>query len=156
MLQATVSEFPVELEVARYAKKVGMATLGGAANVMLGESHSGNLSAVEGILDGSITMLCSDYYPPSMLQAVFKLNREYSIPLHDCVKFVSLAPAEAAGIGGYTGSIEAGKNADLILVDATEDYPRLISAISGGNIVSAVNYGGCEISRNLFGEVING
>ena len=79
MLHATISEFPVEIEVARYAKTKGMATLGGAPNVLLGKSHTGNLSAVQGILDNSITMLCSDYYPPSMLQAVFKLHREFDL-----------------------------------------------------------------------------
>jgi len=149
-LQATISEFPVELEVARYAKKMGLATLGGAANVMLGKSHSGNLSATEGILDGSITMLCSDYYPPSMLQAVFKLHREYGIPLHDCVKLVTLAPAEAVGTSRETGSIEEGKNADLILVDAALEYPRLVGAITGGNVVSMMNYCGNGRAHNTY------
>jgi alpha-D-ribose 1-methylphosphonate 5-triphosphate diphosphatase len=140
MLNATISEFPVELDVARYARNSGMATLGGAANVMLGKSHSGNLSAVEGVLDGCITMLCSDYYPPSMLPAVFKLHREYGIPLHDCVQLVTLAPAKAAGIDGSVGSVEEGKRADLILVDASGEYPRLMTAITNGEIASTVNY----------------
>jgi len=140
MLQATISEFPVELDVARYAKKSGMATLGGAANVMLGKSHSGNLSAAEGILDGSVTMMCSDYYPPSMLQAVFKLHREYGMPLHECAKLVTLTPAKAVGVDETVGSIEEGKQADLILVDASDEYPKLITAVTKGNVSSMLNY----------------
>ena len=140
MLQATISEFPVELDVARYAKKSGMATLGGAANIMLGKSHSGNLSAAEGILDGSVTMMCSDYYPPSMLQAVFKLHREYGMPLHECVKLATLTPAKAVGIDETVGSIEEGKQADLILVDASDEYPKLITAVTKGNVSSMLNY----------------
>ena len=140
MLHATISEFPVELDVARYAKKNGMATLGGAANVMLGKSHSGNLSATEGILDGSVTMLCSDYYPPSMLQAVFKLHRNYGMPLHDCVKLVTLTPAKAVGIDETVGSIEEGKRADLIMVDASGEYPKMITALTKGNVSSTLNY----------------
>jgi len=140
MLHATISEFPVELDVARYAKKNGMATLGGAANVMLGKSHSGNLSATEGILDGSVTMLCSDYYPPSMLQAVFKLHRNYGMPLHDCVKLVTLTPAKAVGIDEMVGSIEEGKRADLIMVDASGEYPKMITALTKGNVSSTLNY----------------
>jgi alpha-D-ribose 1-methylphosphonate 5-triphosphate diphosphatase len=140
MLNATISEFPVELEVARYAKKTGMATLGGAANIMIGKSHSGNLSAIEGILDGSITMLCSDYYPPSMLPAVFKLHRQFGLPLHDCMKLVTLTPAKAVGIDEKVGSIEEGKQADLILADVLGEYPRLLAAITNGSIASTLNY----------------
>ena len=140
MLHATISEFPVELDVARYAKESGMATLGGAANVMLGKSHAGNLSATEGIQNGCITILCSDYYPPSMLQAVFKLHKDFGMPLHECAKFVTLAPAEAVGIGDRVGSIEEGKVADMILLDAAGDYPRLTAAITNGRVVSTLNY----------------
>ena len=139
-LHATISEFPVEIEVARYAKGAGLATLGGAPNVMLGKSTSGNLSASEGVVDGSITMLCSDYYPPAMLQAVFKLHTQFGIPLHDSVKLVTLTPAKAVGIDNRTGSIEVGKAADLILVDESCKPPRLVTAITNGNIVSTLKY----------------
>jgi len=139
-LGATISEFPVELGVARYAKKLGMATIAGAPNVLTGKSHSGNMPAIEGILDGCVTALCSDYYPPAMLEAVFKLHRDYEMPLNECVRFVSLAPALAAGIGCNTGSIEEGKAADLLLVEASETYPRLCAVIIGGHVKSTLNY----------------
>jgi len=139
-LKATISEFPVELEVARYATKAGMATLGGAANVLMGKSHSGNLSAIEGVLDNCISMLCSDYYPPAMLKAVFKLHRDFNLPLHQCVKLVSSAPAKAVGIDGEVGSIEVGKKADLIMVDASCKYTNITNVITNGKIASTLNY----------------
>jgi len=138
--KATISEFPVELEVARYATKLGMATLGGAANVLMGKSHSGNLSAIEGILDGSISMLCSDYYPPAMLRAVFKLHRELNVPLHECVRLVTSTPAKAVGIDNEVGSIEVGKRADLILVDASGQYTNIMNVITNGKVTAALNY----------------
>lgn len=140
VLGASISEFPVEAEIARYAKQAGMITLGGAPNVLNGKSHAGNMSAAEGILDGSINALCSDYYPPAMLQSVFLLHRQYGLPLNECVNLVSLSPARAVGIDKQVGSIELGKRADLILVDVSEEYPRLISAITKGFIASTLRY----------------
>jgi alpha-D-ribose 1-methylphosphonate 5-triphosphate diphosphatase len=139
-LKASISEFPVELSVARYARKLGMATLGGAPNVLMGRSHSGNLSATEGVLDGAISMLCSDYYPPAMLLAVFKLHKDHGIPLPEAVKLTTLAPAEAVGIGDRTGSIEEGKVADILLVDDSNEYPRVIQVFTDGRITSTLNY----------------
>ncbi|GMA60432.1 hypothetical protein [Alicyclobacillus fastidiosus] len=66
-----ISEFPVELGVAIEAKQRGLAVVMGAPNVVLGKSHSNNVSAFEAISYGAVDILCSDYYPPSMLQAVF-------------------------------------------------------------------------------------
>ena len=50
----TISEFPITLEVAQKAKEIGLHTIAGAPNVLLGGSHSGNLSAAEAIA----TRLC--------------------------------------------------------------------------------------------------
>lgn len=44
-LATTISEFPITMEVAKYAHGKGMYTLAGAPNIMLGGSHSGNLNA---------------------------------------------------------------------------------------------------------------
>ena len=50
---ATISEFPITIEAAREARRLGMRTVIGAPNILLGGSHSGNLSATEAVLDGS-------------------------------------------------------------------------------------------------------
>ncbi|MCL1792550.1 MAG: alpha-D-ribose 1-methylphosphonate 5-triphosphate diphosphatase [Oscillospiraceae bacterium] len=139
-LNASISEFPVEIGTARHAKKVGMKTLGGAPNVLLGKSHSGNMSATEGVLDKSISMLCSDYYPSSMLEAVFSLHRKSQIPLHECVNLVTSEPAKAVGIWETAGSVEEGKRADLLLVDASGGHPAITTVITEGSVTSTLNY----------------
>lgn len=55
-----ISEFPIKLEVAKAAKDMGMMTVGGAPNILLGGSHSGNMSVAEGIRHDAIDILCSD------------------------------------------------------------------------------------------------
>lgn len=139
-LQAGISEFPVELEVARKAKERGMTTIAGAPNVLLGKSHSGNLSAVEAILDGSIDILCSDYCPPALLHAVFKLHREHGLPLWDALRLVTLNPACALGIHSDFGSIQEGKKADLILIRQTDARPVITKVFIDGCLVSELNY----------------
>lgn len=139
-LKTNISEFPISLEVARLAKEKGMLTVAGAPNVLMGCSHSGNLSAMEGILDGVIDILCSDYYPASMLHAVHKLNKECNIPLPQCVNFVSLNPAKALAMDEEYGSVLEGKKADLLLVDVINDRPVIKKVFIDGELVSELNY----------------
>ena len=75
-----------------------MHTLAGAPNVMLGHSHSGNLSAREAVQEGAIDMLCSDYYPAALIDAVFTLHRECSMSLPAAFALVTANPAKAVGI----------------------------------------------------------
>lgn len=139
-LKAGISEFPVELDVARKAKERGMITIAGAPNVLLGKSHSGNLSAVEAILDGSIDILCSDYYPAALLHAVFKLHNEYGLPLWEGLKLVTLNPARALGIDGEFGSIGEGKKADLVFIRQLGARPVITKVFIDGQLVSELNY----------------
>lgn len=139
-LKVNISEFPIKLDVARKAKEKGMITVAGAPNVLMGKSHSGNLSAAEAILDGSIDILCSDYYPPSMLHAVFKLNKEHNIPLWECMKLVSLNPARALGIDNEFGSLEKEKKADLLLIKILDGKPAVTKVFIDGQLVSELNY----------------
>lgn len=48
---------------------------------------------------------------------VRNMKRMTAAPLHDVVRMASLTPAERAGIAGDTGSLEAGKRADVLLLD---------------------------------------
>lgn len=115
-----ISEFPITLEVARFARDQGLHRVAGAPNVLLGGSHSGNLSAEEAILDGAVDILCSDYYPAAMLHAVFDLHERRGIPLHQLSALVSTNPARAVGIDSERGSLETGKKADIIGVELVE------------------------------------
>ena len=108
-----ISEFPVTLDIAREAVKQGFLTVLGAPNILLGGSHSGNLSAVDAIRAGAASILVSDYYPQALLQAVFRLHRDGELPLWEATALVTKNPAEAVGMDGEIGTIEEGKKADL-------------------------------------------
>ncbi len=115
-LGATISEFPISLEVARNAQELGMHTIAGAPNVLLGYSHSGNLSARESISAGATDILCSDYFPAALLKAVFELERQCGISLAAAFALVTINPARAVGIDDELGEIAVGKKADLLLI----------------------------------------
>ncbi|MFR0706898.1 MAG: alpha-D-ribose 1-methylphosphonate 5-triphosphate diphosphatase [Eggerthella lenta] len=115
-LEATISEFPISLDIARAARARGMHTIAGAPNVMLGHSHSGNLSAREAVQAGAIDVLCSDYYPAALLDAVFTLRDQCGLDIAKAFALVTINPAKAAGIADEVGSIAVGKRADVLLV----------------------------------------
>lgn len=135
-----ISEFPITLEAARRAKALGMTTVGGAPNVLLGGSHAGNLSAAQAVLEGSLDVLCSDYYPASLLHAVFTLHGRHGLPLHSAVSLVSANPARAMGIGDLYGSIAPGKKADLLVIDVLDGYPAITAVLIDGRWVSRIEY----------------
>lgn len=137
----SISEFPITLEVARYAQEKGMHTIAGAPNVLLGKSHSGNLSAAQAVVDGVIDILCSDYYPASLLHSVFILHEKYGLPLSDMINLITLNPAEAVNISDIYGSLEKGKMADILIVERLEDhFPAVTTAFVGGYLVFNTNY----------------
>lgn len=145
-LEATISEFPISLDVAREARARGMHTVAGAPNVMLGQSHAGNLSAREAVKDGAIDVLCSDYYPAALLDAVFMLRDACGLDLPRALALVTINPAKAAGIADEVGSIAVGKRADVLLVreiacgGSNHTMPVVTRAFVGGNSVYRSHY----------------
>lgn len=111
-----ISEFPITLDVAKYAKEQGMYTVMGAPNILLGGSHSGNLSAEVAINHDAVDILCSDYYPSSILHSIFYMYKKGKA-IEDMVRLASLNPAKALNIADKTGSIEEGKMADILIVE---------------------------------------
>lgn len=137
----TISEFPITLEVAAKAKELGIYTIAGAPNVMLGGSHSGNLSAAEAISQGCMDILCSDYYPPALLHAVFDLHEKYGNNLHEMFMMVTLNPAKAVKMDDELGSIKVGKRADLLVIERMDDgYPMLTTTMVNGVLITTTNY----------------
>ncbi len=130
-----ICEFPVSMEAARRASELGMSVIGGSSNVLRGGSLSGNMGIEEAINAGAVDSLCSDYYPPSMLHALFRLANN-GVALPDAVNLVSLHPARAVGIDAKRGSIEVGKRADLILVDLSEGTPIVTHTFANGHLVA--------------------
>ncbi len=131
----TITEFPVNLETARHASSQGLYVCVGAPNILRGNSVIKNLSARQAVGDDCVDIICSDYVPMAVLHAVFILHRTLALPLHEVAKMASLYPAEAVGISGYTGSLEAGKAADLIIVDQTDAIPRIKKTFVSGREV---------------------
>ncbi|SEI79415.1 alpha-D-ribose 1-methylphosphonate 5-triphosphate diphosphatase [Cyclobacterium xiamenense] len=119
-LGCTICEFPINFEAAHQGRLLNMYTVGGAANILRGGSLSGNLNVQEAVKSRLINTLCSDYYPPSLLHAIFKLEQEKSLSLPEATRLATLHPAEAVGLGSTKGSIQEGKDADLILVGRVE------------------------------------
>ena len=136
---AVISEFPIGLDVAYAAKEKGLAVVMGAPNVLLGKSHSNNLSAKHAIEHGVVDILCSDYYPSSLLHAVFHLYHD-GLNIADAVKMVTLNPAKALRIDQQKGSIERGKDADLLIIREYENRPILEKVIVEGKLACEINY----------------
>jgi alpha-D-ribose 1-methylphosphonate 5-triphosphate diphosphatase len=137
---AGITEFPVEMEVARKAHEDGLRVVLGAPNVMLGGSHSGNLSAMEAIRQGCADILCSDYYPSSLLHAAFKLEKEAVLTLPQAVRMLTLNPAVAMGIERDFGSVEPGKKADLLVVRKIQGCPMVYKCFIDGRTAIQLEY----------------
>ncbi|HZK55181.1 MAG TPA: alpha-D-ribose 1-methylphosphonate 5-triphosphate diphosphatase [Desulfosporosinus sp.] len=132
--EGQVSEFPINLETAVYARSKGIHVCVGAPNIIRGKSHSNNMKAIDAIINDAADIVCSDYLPSAMLPAVFQLTRD-GIKLTEAVKMVTLNPAKALGIDRDVGTLEVGKSADLMIVEMHQGYPILRKTIVGGNIV---------------------
>lgn len=140
-LGINISEFPITMEVAAKAKKMGMSTIAGATNVLLGGSHSGNLSAQEAVSEGLIDVLCSDYYPASLLYSIFILNEKHNLDLCEMFKLVTLNPAKTVGMDGIIGSIEEGKKGDVLIIEKTKDNLPIITAVFvEGDLITRTKY----------------
>ena len=103
-LGITISEFPVDMAAAAAAVKSGMHVAVGAPNVLRGKSTSNNLSALDAITSNTADILCSDYYSPALLHAVFRLFREGRLSLPEAARMASANPARAAGLHAELGS----------------------------------------------------
>ncbi|HKK30686.1 MAG TPA: alpha-D-ribose 1-methylphosphonate 5-triphosphate diphosphatase [Alphaproteobacteria bacterium] len=118
----TISEFPTSIEAARAAKNAGIGTVMGAPNVVRGESHSGNVSALDLGREGLVDGLSSDYAPFSLLQAAFLLHERADLSLPAAIGTVTSAPAQLAGLDDR-GRLEEGLRADLVQVRLHHGVP---------------------------------
>ncbi len=139
-LGVNISEFPITEEIALTAHNMGFFTVAGAPNILLGGSHSGNMSAAKAIQNGSVDILVSDYFPQALLHSIFAMCDKYGQQLPDMVNKVSLNPARAMGIDKDYGSIEIGKKADLVIADILDGYPVVTHVLVDGKTTSRVEY----------------
>lgn len=127
-----VAEFPTTLEAAAASHEQGLSVLMGAPNVVLGKSHSGNVSAMQLAKRGLLDVLSSDYVPQSLVQAIFFLARATERPLHETMRVATSNAARAVGLDGDRGSLEIGKRADVIAVHEDGETCRVMAVIAGG------------------------
>ena len=132
-----MSEFPVNREALEAARDLEVAICLGSPNVVRGRSQGKNLSAREAIAAGFGDILCSDYSPMTLLHAVLTLDRLQLLPLPHAVAMVTLNPARAVGIADEKGSLEVGKAADMVLVDASRPVAKVRKTYAAGREVFA-------------------
>lgn len=116
-----ISEFPVAMEAAEAAKRLGVQVIAGAPNIVRGGSHSGNVAAADLIRAGAVDVLASDYVPPAMIEAAWLAVGHGDTTLPDAVAMIT---DRAARMAGFTdrGRIEAGLRADLVQVRPHEGH----------------------------------
>ncbi len=133
-LGARIAEFPTTEETTFAARAAGDHIIFGAPNVLRGGSHINCPSAAEMIARDACSILASDYYYPALHLAPFRLARDGACGLAEAWRRVSAAPAAALGLTDR-GTIEAGRRADLVLIDDTGERPVIAGVLIEGRIV---------------------
>ncbi|MEL7141747.1 MAG: alpha-D-ribose 1-methylphosphonate 5-triphosphate diphosphatase [Cyanobacteria bacterium J06631_9] len=133
---AVISEFPTTLEAAKEARTHGLKNLMGAPNLVLGKSHSGNVSARELAERDLVDLISSDYVPHSLLLSIFIIASSTGKPVHEAMRPVTINPATAIGLESDRGSLEVSKRADFLTVHLDSHTPRLTSVVSQGQRVA--------------------
>ncbi len=133
---AAIAEFPTTLDAAKEAHSHGLQVLMGAPNLILGGSHSGNVSAMDLVERELADIISSDYVPQSLVQAIFLIAEQVQLPLHKAMRLFTLNPAKAIGLDCDRGSLEVGKRADMITLHHDGVVPRLTSVVSQGKRIA--------------------
>ncbi|EDK27510.1 PhnM [Vibrionales bacterium SWAT-3] len=128
-LGMVIAEFPTTVEAAKRSHELGLKVMMGAPNVIRGGSHSGNVAAHELASLGVLDILSSDYYPVSLLDAVFTLvnDERNNLDVAQAVQLATLNPAQALGLHDR-GVIAEGKRADLVLAHRVDGH-QLVSRV---------------------------
>ncbi|MCJ8279275.1 MAG: phosphonate metabolism protein PhnM [Rivularia sp. ALOHA_DT_140] len=134
--KAEIAEFPTTLEAAKAAHNAGLKVLMGAPNLILGGSHSGNISAMELVLKDLVDIISSDYVPQSLLKSIFIIAEKTGKPIYETMQLFNSNPAKAIDIFQDRGSLEIGKRADFITVHNDGIVPRLTSTVCKGKRVA--------------------
>ena len=132
----TISEIPTTLEAAKESHANDLQVLMGAPNLVLGGSHSGNVSAMELAELDLVDLISSDYVPHSLLLSIFIIAEKTQKPVHEAMRPVTANPAKAIGLAGDRGSLAVGKRADFLTVRLENNIPRLTNVVSCGQRVA--------------------
>lgn len=127
-------EFPTTLEAAKSARLFGLSILVGAPNLILGGSHSGNVSVRELGKQGFLDILSSDYVPSSLIHGAFLLHQELGFPLPEAVATITLHPARISNLKDR-GSLEVGKRGDFVRVKWDPPLPIIKNVWREGKLI---------------------
>ena len=119
-----ISEFPVTMEAACAARRLGVTVIAGAPNIVRGGSHSGNVAAADLIRAGAVDALASDYVPAAMVEAAWIAAATTGISLPEAVATITEGPARMARLADR-GRLAPGLRADLVRVRAVEGLPMV-------------------------------
>lgn len=125
-----ISEFPTTIEAAQHARMRGMQIVMGGPNVVLGRSHSGNVSARDLAARGLLDALSSDYVPASLLEGAFALA-EGLMSLPAAIATVTANPAAMLSLSDR-GRLAPGLRADLLRVRVVDGLPVVRGVWSRG------------------------
>jgi len=134
----TIHEFPINPTTAQAAGTDGGHIAVGAPNVVRGGSTGKSMRAIDAILECGADILCSDYYPPALLHAIFRLAGE-AMTLPEAARLATANPAAATGLGSR-GTLEEGKDADIIIVNPSGDIPVVTHTLVGGIQVYGLSF----------------
>ena len=127
------AEFPTTIEAAMACRDHGMAIMMGAPNILRGESHSGNVSALDLARCDVLDIVSSDYVPSALLVSAFRLAEIWS-DLPRAIRTVTDSPARAAGLRDR-GRLEVGLRADILRVRRLDLTPVIRSVWTQGQRV---------------------
>lgn len=135
----SISEFPVNEDVAKLCRELKNPIILGAPNVVRGGSHCNRISASYAVCQELCDVLTSDYFYPSMLLAIFMLMEQHDLGIADVWPLISSNAADAALLFDR-GVISNHKRADIIFIDdSNPKLPEVTKSFIGGKLVYSLN-----------------
>ncbi len=134
-LHAGGCEFPIALDAAAAAREAGMQVFMGAPNLVRGASTNGHLKAAEAVNRGLCNGLISDYYPECLVQTPFMAHDTLSVSIEKALRLVSAGPAAFLRDGVTSGGLTPGEPADLVVVETSGAWKRVVQTWVGGRCV---------------------
>lgn len=115
-----ISEFPVTLEAAAAARGLGVGVIAGAPNIVRGGSHSGNVAAEQLVREGAVDVLASDYVPPALIEAAFRIAAILGLPA--AIATITANAARMCQLDDR-GTLEPGLRGDVVRVTRMGELP---------------------------------
>jgi alpha-D-ribose 1-methylphosphonate 5-triphosphate diphosphatase len=131
----TISEFPTTVEAAQLARTHELGIIAGGPNLVRGESHSGNVAALDLARRGLLDAISSDYMPSSLLTGAFRLHRDGAYSLPAAVATITRNPAKMVGLVDR-GEVAPQLRADLVRVRDQGEFPIVRSVYRLGQRVA--------------------